>query len=226
VDAAKRLLVESGLQANPVAWAPLSLTIPIARYRTPQRAPSIGALPSDPALFDARNAYRKPSARLKLAGRHPGKTLYPSEAVIARWVLGDRSTAWPAKAVLLERLGLPKIDPLMGGRFWPAVKVWFLRRHGLDTSAKATMPTHQRIRAVPFAPDGEADFDGEKAQAARRQRRDRRPRAPGLDIRERENGTRDLYWIATVQSRKRGYLPRTVRLHYDLANPMDRRELI
>jgi hypothetical protein len=49
--------------------------------------------------------------------------------------------------------------------------------------------------------------------------------APGLDIRERENGTRDLYWIATVQSRKRGYLPRTVRLHYDLANPMDRREL-
>ena len=50
--------------------------------------------------------------------------------------------------------------------------------------------------------------------------------APGLDIRERENGTRVLYWIATVQARKRGYLPRTVRLHYDLANPMDRRELI
>ena len=49
--------------------------------------------------------------------------------------------------------------------------------------------------------------------------------APGLDIRDRENGTRDLYWIATALARKRGYLPRTVRLHYDFAIPADRREL-
>jgi hypothetical protein len=34
-------------------------------------------------------------------------------------------------------------------------------------------PAKSRVRVVPFAPDGEADFDGEKAQAARGQRRDR-----------------------------------------------------
>jgi hypothetical protein len=105
-----------------------------------------------------------------------GETLYPSEATLARRVLGDRAGDWPAKAVLLEREGLPKIDPLMGGRFWPAMKRWFLGRHGLapNPDAAATIPAHRRIRLVPFAPDGEADFDGEKAQAARRQRRDRR----------------------------------------------------
>jgi hypothetical protein len=37
-----------------------------------------------------------------------------------------------AKAALLERDGLPKIDPLMGGRFWPALKTWFLRRHSVE----------------------------------------------------------------------------------------------
>jgi len=36
--------------------------------------------------------------------------------------------AW---AAVLERDGLPKIDPLRGGRFWPAVRQWFLDRHGL-----------------------------------------------------------------------------------------------
>jgi hypothetical protein len=48
--------------------------------------------------------------------------LYPDEAEIARRVLGKRAREWPGKAVLLERDGLPKIDPLMGGRFWPAVR--------------------------------------------------------------------------------------------------------
>jgi hypothetical protein len=77
---------------------------------------------------------------------------------------------------MLERDGLPKIDPLMGGRFWPAVRQWFLDRHGLSTElpSSASSPARSRVRIVPFAPDGEADFDGEKASAARGQRRDRR----------------------------------------------------
>jgi hypothetical protein len=102
--------------------------------------------------------------------------LYPDEAEIARRVLGKRAREWPGKAVLLERDGLPKIDPLMGGRFWPAVRRWFLDRHGLATElpGSASLPTKSRVRVVPFAPDGEADFDGEKAQAARSQRRARR----------------------------------------------------
>ena len=72
-----------------------------------------------------------------------------------------------------------KIDRLMGGRFWPAVHQWFLDRHGLaaELPSGASLPARSRVRIVPFAPDGEADFDGEKAQAARCQRRDRRTHA-------------------------------------------------
>ena len=102
--------------------------------------------------------------------------LYPDEAEIARRVLGGRAQEWPGKAAVLERDGLPKIDPLMGGRFWPAVRQWFLDRHGLvgQLLGGETLPAKSRVRIVPFAPDGEVDFDGEKAQAARCQRRDRR----------------------------------------------------
>jgi hypothetical protein len=71
-----------------------------------------------------------------------------------------------------------EIDPLMGGRFWPAVRQWFLHRHGLarELPGSASSPTKSRVRVVPFPPDGEADFDSEKAQAARFQRRERRTR--------------------------------------------------
>jgi hypothetical protein len=101
--------------------------------------------------------------------------LYPDEAEIARRVLGERAQEWPGKAAVLERDGLPKIDALMGGRFWPAVRQWFLDRHGLaaELTSSASLPARSRVRMVPFAPDGEVDFDGEKAQAARAQRRER-----------------------------------------------------
>lgn len=42
--------------------------------------------------------------------------LYPDEAEIAQRVLGRRAREWPSKAIILEREGLPKIDPLMGDR--------------------------------------------------------------------------------------------------------------
>lgn len=49
--------------------------------------------------------------------------LYPSESEIAVLVLGaKRAREWPAKARYLEdKHGLPRIDQVMGGRFWPAV---------------------------------------------------------------------------------------------------------
>ena len=129
-------------------------------------------------MFNAHGAARAETPQL--AETCTDETLYPSEAIVARLVLGDRAKEWPDKAVLLERDGLPRIDPLMGGRFWPAVKTWFLRRHGVeaDSQSNATMLANRRVRVVPFAPDGEADFDGEKAQAARRQRRVRRTGRP------------------------------------------------
>jgi hypothetical protein len=52
--------------------------------------------------------------------------LYPSEAQIARAVLGSRAKDWPRIAKCLEdKEGLPRINELMGGRFWPAVVAFF-----------------------------------------------------------------------------------------------------
>jgi hypothetical protein len=58
--------------------------------------------------------------------------LFPSEREIAR-LLSQDPAAWAAKAMVLERHGLPRVDPLMGGRYWPAVLAWWNRRYGLTT---------------------------------------------------------------------------------------------
>lgn len=71
--------------------------------------------------------------------------LFPSEAEIARR-LSQTPAEWSAKAVVLERNGLPKVDPLMGGRCWPAVQAYFLRRHGLS-------------KIEVSQPDGEENLD-------------------------------------------------------------------
>lgn len=71
--------------------------------------------------------------------------LFPSEAEIARR-LSQTPQEWAAKARLLERDGLPRIDPLMGGRYWPAVRAYFQTRHGLTD-------------AQVLAPDGLEDLD-------------------------------------------------------------------
>jgi hypothetical protein len=49
--------------------------------------------------------------------------------------------------------------------------------------------------------------------------------APGFELRERKNGACNQYWVATTSARTRGYLPRTVRLHYDLASRNGRLDL-
>ncbi|SFV06205.1 hypothetical protein SAMN02799631_04372 [Methylobacterium sp. 174MFSha1.1] len=71
--------------------------------------------------------------------------LFPCEAEVARR-LSQTPTEWSAKAKILERDGLPKVDPLMGGRPWPAVQAYFLRRYGLST-----------VQAIP--PDGMENLD-------------------------------------------------------------------
>lgn len=58
-------------------------------------------------------------------------SLYPDEEELARRVLGRRASQWSNIAPSLEREGLPRIDPLTGGRYWPAVRAFFERRHGL-----------------------------------------------------------------------------------------------
>jgi hypothetical protein len=56
--------------------------------------------------------------------------LYPCEAEIARR-LSQSEKRWRQITPALERQGLPKIDAIMKGRFWPAVEAFFLNRHGL-----------------------------------------------------------------------------------------------
>lgn len=69
-------------------------------------------------------------------------SLYKDEREIARLVLGDNATGWGALAAVWEREGLPRIDPMTGRRFWPAVEKFLYRRHGL------------LVEAVPSNTDG------------------------------------------------------------------------
>lgn len=58
--------------------------------------------------------------------------LYPPEDEIARELFGPhRIAAWHVIAKSLEKQGLPAIDPVFGRRYWPAVKQWLDRRHGV-----------------------------------------------------------------------------------------------
>jgi hypothetical protein len=63
----------------------------------------------------------------------PRGGLFPSEAEIAMR-LGQSPEGWAAQALVLEREGLPRVDPLMGGRYWRAVVAFLDRRSGLQTA--------------------------------------------------------------------------------------------
>jgi hypothetical protein len=71
--------------------------------------------------------------------------LFPSEAEIARR-LSQSPADWAAKSTILERAGLPHIDPVMGGRCWLAVLAWLKRRYGISTTEVSQ-------------PDGEENLD-------------------------------------------------------------------
>lgn len=54
--------------------------------------------------------------------------LFPDETEIARVVLGPaRARSWPSLATVLERRGLPRVDPQFGGRYWPKVRAFLDR---------------------------------------------------------------------------------------------------
>lgn len=84
--------------------------------------------------------------------------LYPSEAQIAREVLGPgRTEEWKGLVQVLEREGFPPIQPLYGGRFWEACLEWFRIRNGLSSIApgrfgpedgEETCPTPRKKRRV------------------------------------------------------------------------------
>ena len=73
--------------------------------------------------------------------------LFPCEAETARR-LSQRPNDWAAKAQILEREGLPVIDPVMNGRFWPAVKVYWLRRYGLASIEPTPVDGEENLDAL------------------------------------------------------------------------------
>lgn len=78
--------------------------------------------------------------------RSPPPKLYLYETEVAQRV-GVSEKEWRRLAPILERDGLPRKDPLIGRRYWPAVRAWMDRRH----SVHATM--------APSAQDGEEKWD-------------------------------------------------------------------
>ena len=79
----------------------------------------------------SRSAKKAPAASL---------SLYKPEAEIAELVLGAGARDWTTISIIWEREGLPRIDPMTGMRFWPAVQSFFLRRHGLVEALIPTQP--------------------------------------------------------------------------------------
>lgn len=72
------------------------------------------------------------------------KCLYPSETELAKILLGERAGKWPEIAQLEERHGLPRVDPVYGGRYWPAVKAFYDRRVKLIEEQQAGPDTDTR----------------------------------------------------------------------------------
>jgi hypothetical protein len=72
--------------------------------------------------------------------RQAPSALYKPESEIAALVLGVGAKNWAAVAAVWEREGLPRIDPMTGMRFWPAVQSFLMRRHGIIGAALPTQP--------------------------------------------------------------------------------------
>jgi hypothetical protein len=79
--------------------------------------------------------------------------LFPCEAEIARR-LSQSEKRWRGIARHLEREGLPRVDPLMGARYWPAVVAFFQARYGVGA-----VGTIGSVMMIPGPPDGEEHWD-------------------------------------------------------------------
>ena len=82
--------------------------------------------------------------------------LFASDEDIGEAVLGyARRTDFKGLATLHERQGMPKLDPVWGGRYVPAVKAYLDSDYGLSA-------------AVPLAPNGiEGSFHGTVKKAGK-----------------------------------------------------------
>jgi hypothetical protein len=76
--------------------------------------------------------------------------LYLPETEVAKLVLGKaRASEWPSIAKLLEKSGLPPINPVFGMRYWPGVVKWFERYEKVET---LTPGRHSSGKELPCPP--------------------------------------------------------------------------
>lgn len=103
--------------------------------------------------------------------------LFPDEKEIARLVLGPgREKQWREIAQVLEKRNFPPINPLMGGRYFPAVRAFFDHENGvpLQSASPETTIALSRVAVLPPKPDGVETFDGPIPKAAEPRRATRR----------------------------------------------------
>jgi hypothetical protein len=85
--------------------------------------------------------------------------LFATDDILGAALLGpERAREWQQIAPLLEPRGLPKFDPLMGGRYVPAVRACFDNLYGLN----------RNDGGAPLAPDGVEDFQSWKQKQKHR----------------------------------------------------------
>jgi hypothetical protein len=112
---------------------------------------------------------RKPQEPLNLSMQEI--PLYPTEAQIARAVLGSRAKDWPRVAKVLEdKEGLPRINELMGGRFWPAVVAFFHGWHGISEDGKTITYGSRTQRIQLIAPPSQFELERRKEERTARER--------------------------------------------------------
>ena len=67
--------------------------------------------------------------------------IFATDAELAVALLGKgRAKAWADLVPLYERKGLPKIDPLTGGRYVPAVRRFFDEQNGVSSAPPLRAP--------------------------------------------------------------------------------------
>jgi hypothetical protein len=60
--------------------------------------------------------------------------LFADDLAIGAVLLGTgRAAEWPNLVPMYERRGFPKVDPVMGGRYVPAVKAFFDVEYGISS---------------------------------------------------------------------------------------------
>lgn len=86
--------------------------------------------------------------------------LYPDDTELALLILGPRrAQLWPEIAMIEERHGFPRVDPLYGGRSWLDIVAFYERRRQRDTTSLAAVEPDE-TRGETFRPRGQRSRGG------------------------------------------------------------------